>query len=88
MKHFLRLLIYNSYNINEILLIYYKNTNLTKKHKFNTLRKNYSFTFTYNEIIKRVTAEHIRHELVPLLVVRVNSHDSHERLQSLLTATK
>ena len=65
---FSRLLIYNSYNvaIRKIthLLQKYK---FNKKHKFNTIRKNYSFTFTYNEIIKRGAAEHIRHELVPLL---------------------
>ena len=55
------------YNVNERLLIYYKKYKFNKKHKFNTIRKNYSFTFTYNEIIKRGAAEHIRHELVPLL---------------------
>ena len=32
------------------------------------MRKNYSFTFTYTEIIKRGAGEHIRHELVPLRV--------------------
>ena len=42
-----------------------KSTNLTKKHKFNTIRKNYSFTFTYNEINKRGTAE--QHGLISLL---------------------
>ena len=67
MKHFSKLLICNSYNVNERLLIYYKITNLTKKHKFNTIGKNDSFTFTYTEIIKRGAAEHIRHELVHLL---------------------
>ena len=67
MKHFSRLLIYNSYSVNERLLIYYKKYKFNKKHKFNTIRKNYSFTFTYNEIIKSGAAEHIRHELVPLL---------------------
>ena len=30
--------------------------------------KNYSFTFTYNEIIKRVAAEHIRHDRTSPLV--------------------
>ena len=43
MKHFSRLLIYNSYNVNERLLIYYKKYKCNKKHKFNTIRKNYSF---------------------------------------------
>ena len=67
MKHFSRLLIYNSYNVDERLLIYYKKYKFNKKHKFNTIRKNYSFTFTCNEIIKLDAAERIRHELVPLL---------------------
>ena len=76
MKHFSRLLIYSSYNVNERLLVYYKKykfnkkkkkTKKKKKHKFNTIRRNYSFTFTYNVIIKRGATEHIRHELVPLL---------------------
>ena len=64
LKREIRILIYNSYTVNERLLIYYKNYKFYKKHKFNTIRKNYSFTFTYNEIIKRGAAEHIRHELV------------------------
>ena len=67
MKHFSRLLNYNSYNVNERLLIYYKKDKFNKKYKFNTIRKNYSFTFTYIEIIKRGVAENIRHELVAFL---------------------
>ena len=68
MKIFSRLFIYNSYNVSERLLIYYKKYKFNKKkHKFNTIRKNDSFAFTYNEINKRGGAEHIRHELVPLL---------------------
>ena len=55
---FSRLLIYNSYKVNKRLLIYYKKYIFNKKHKFSTIRKNYSFTFTYNEIIKRSAAEH------------------------------
>ena len=57
MKHSSRLLIYNSYNENERLLIYYKKYKFNNKHKFNTIQKIYSFTFTCNEIIKRGAAE-------------------------------
>ena len=68
MKHFSRLLIYDSYDVNERLLIYYKKYKFNKKN-INSIQyeKNKSFTFTYNEIIKRSAGEHIRHELVPLL---------------------
>ena len=58
-ESFSRLLIYNSYNVNERLLIYFKKYKFDKKHKLNTIRKNYSFTPTYNEIIKRGASEHI-----------------------------
>ena len=44
-----------------------KSTNLTKDTNLIQYEKNNSFTFTYNEIIERGAAEHIRHELVPLL---------------------
>ena len=36
---FSRLLIYDSYNVNERLLIYYKKYKFNKKHKFNTIRE-------------------------------------------------
>ena len=38
MKHFSRLLIYNSYNVNERLLIYYKKYKFNKKHKINLIQ--------------------------------------------------
>ena len=72
MKHFSRLLIYNSYNVNKRLLNYYKKYKFNKKHKFNSYNtKKNTHLDLYNEIIKRGAAEHITHELVPLFRVQL-----------------
>ena len=72
MKHFSRLLIYNSYNVNKRLLNYYKKYKFNKKHKFNSYNtKKNTHLHLYNEIIKRGAAEHITHELVPLFRVQL-----------------